>query len=221
VWFRGRLPRWCYPGWLHRVLGIRSHFIPHDDYQKCCLDLNNSKCEIIGFEVSARQTWSTTHLDFHEPFPQETVFLGSQLFDPGIYISLHRHSLSLKRMCKRQLLLSFHEAFFILKSSLTMLKWPYFLRTSACFNSEKLAMIDNIQRDSLSSTPYVLLLYNSWSQASLPVRWSGLGVRSLVDLAPTPFFSFIALSDIYFQPFFSSLLSRVLQPQRIMHTGHG
>jgi len=76
------------------------------------LELNIVKCKIIGLEESARQTWSTTHLDFHEPLPQDAVLLGSPLFDPGINISLHSHSLSLERICKRLLLLSSHEAFF-------------------------------------------------------------------------------------------------------------
>jgi len=71
---------------------------------KIGVELNISKCEIIGLEESACQTWSTAHLDFHEPLPQETVLLGSPLFDPGIDISLHSHSLSLERMCKRLLL---------------------------------------------------------------------------------------------------------------------
>jgi len=58
-----------------------------------------------------------------------------------------------------------------------MPKLLYLLCTSPCFNSEKLGMIDNIQRETLSSTLNGLRLDESLSQASLPVLgiilWAG------------------------------------------------
>jgi len=104
----------------------------------------------------------------------------------------------------------------VLKSSLTMPKWQYLLRTSPCFNSEKLAMIDNVQRESLSSTLIVLLLDETWCQASLPVRWGGVGwVSDLWLIWPhRSCFHLSPLYDIYFQQFFPHCL-----PECYSHKG--
>jgi len=65
------------------VVSLASEVISYSrESSKIGLELNISKCEIIGLEESARQIWSTTHLDFYELLPQDTVLLGSQLFDP-------------------------------------------------------------------------------------------------------------------------------------------
>jgi len=67
--YRVRLPRWCYlPSSPWHPKSFHSA-----ESSKIGLELNISKCEIICLEESARQTGSTTRLDFHEPLPQDTV----------------------------------------------------------------------------------------------------------------------------------------------------
>jgi len=46
-------------------------------------------------------------------------------------------------------------------------------------------MYDAVLRDSLSATLNIDIDDNRWTQASLPVRLGGLGVRSAVLLAPS------------------------------------
>jgi hypothetical protein len=50
-----------------------------------------------------------------------------------------------------------------------------------------LPLYDNVIRDSLSATLNVDLTDERWHQASLPVRWGGLGVRSVIMLAPSAY----------------------------------
>jgi len=53
--------------------------------------------------------------------------------------------------------------------------------------SPELPKFDAVLRESLSTTLNIDLSANRWIQASLPVRWGGLGVRSFVSLAPSAY----------------------------------
>jgi hypothetical protein len=85
--------------------------------------------------------------------------------------------------------MSAHEALFLTRNALAMPKLLYILRTSPCFLSDKTQRYDNIVRKALSQCLNISLGDNTWSQASLPVRWGGLGVRSATSLAPSAFLS--------------------------------
>jgi len=88
---------------------------------------------------------------------------------------------------QRLLLMSGQEAFFLFKNCLTMPKWLHLLRSSPCFESGDLQLHDTFQRDILSHIVNERLSDASWAQASLPVRWGGVGVQSISDLAPSDF----------------------------------
>ena len=47
--------------------------------------------------------------------------------------------------------------------------------------------IDDILRDGLSKFPNIDLSHNQWIQAALPVSKGGIGIRSVVSLAPSAF----------------------------------
>jgi len=53
-------------------------------------------------------------------------------------------------------------------------------------------MYEAVLSDSLSATLNVDIDNNWWTQASLPVRWGGLVVRSAVLLAPSAYLAFAA-----------------------------
>jgi hypothetical protein len=44
---------------------------------------------------------------------------------------------------------------------------------------------DGVLRESLVANQYIDLDDHRWSQALLPVRWRGLGIRRVVSLAPS------------------------------------
>ena len=81
------------------------------------------------------------------------------------------------------------------------------LRSSPCFLSSQLQEFDHLQRLILSDIANINLVDNDsvWTQASLPVRSGGLGIRSAVQLAPSAFLAFAAGS--------SDLIHQILPPR--------
>ena len=83
--------------------------------------------------------------------------------------------------------MSSHEAIFLLRNSLAIPKLLYTLRTSPCFSSPILREFDKLVIRTLAVCTNVRMNEASEQQATLPVRWGGLGVRSAVNLAPSAF----------------------------------
>jgi len=96
-------------------------------------------------------------------------------------------------MCVRLQLLTSHGALFLLKSSLAMPKWLYMLRTLPCFFSGYLNTVDVQQREASSGLLNILLTDEFGTQSSMPVRWGGLGLRSLTDFAHSAYLSSLEL----------------------------
>ena len=65
------------------------------------------------------------------------------------------------------------------------------LRSSPCFASPRLDSIDDQFRQCVRSAFNVNLTDSQWSQACLPVRKGGLGIRSTAQLAPSAFLASI------------------------------
>jgi hypothetical protein len=94
---------------------------------------------------------------------------------------------------------------YLLRNVLTAPRLMYILRTTLCTNSLILPLYDAVIRDSLSVSLNVELNENRWRQASLPVRWGGLGVRGVVLLAPSAYLASAAST--------SELKSALLPPR--------
>jgi len=89
---------------------------------------------------------------------------------------------------------------------LSIPKWLHLLRSSPSWESTPgLLRVDHSERSTLANIINVQLSDSSWSQASLPVRWGGVGVRSLLDLAPSAFLSSAFLT----RPFIELLLQPI------------
>ena len=82
----------------------------------------------------------------------------------------------------------------------------YLLRTAPCFRSPKLALFDESLRRILSSVCNIPFSVEEclWTQASLPVKFGGLGIRSTIHLAPSAFLASVAGS--------SDLVNRIVRP---------
>lgn len=157
------------------------------ELSKVGLTLNESKCEIIALAEEARPCWNSFHYAFSEPPTADTSLLGSPLFSNGFTAALGRHLNSFSSLAGRLQLLSAHEAFYLYSNSLSMPKWLHLLRSAPCWNSPALGAIDDVQCSTLSDILNVPFTDATWTQASLPVRWGGLGVRDIQDLAPSAF----------------------------------
>ena len=84
-------------------------------------------------------------------------------------------------------LLPAHAALFLLRNALAIPKLLYTLRTSPCSDSAELASYDATVKSALSSILNIDFSPPAWTQASLPLRWGGIGVRSALQLAPSAF----------------------------------
>jgi hypothetical protein len=93
---------------------------------------------------------------------------------------LEEKLLELQLLTKRLEHMPAHDSLYLLRNVLTAPRLMYILLTSLI-----LPLYDAVNRDSLSVSLNVELNENRWRQASLPVRWSGLGVRGVVLLAPS------------------------------------
>src|SRR5882757_7151016 len=90
-------------------------------------------------------------------------------------------------MTMRLQFLSRHEGLFLLRSSLGVQRLLHVLRSTLCFRSPEIAIFDEALRTSLSKISNCCLSDDAWARASLPMRWGGLGVRSVSSLAVPAF----------------------------------
>jgi hypothetical protein len=104
-----------------------------------------------------------------------------------------------------------HDSLFLLRNVLTAPRLMLLLRATQYFVSPVLPPYDTVLPESLSVTPMSLnvgLDELRWNQASLPVRWGGLGVCGVVLRAPSTFLYSISTAN-------SSELTSALPPPRL------
>ena len=150
---------------------------------KLGLTLNRSKCEV------ARLTNATCSiLAARGVALEDLVLLGSPLLaSRGVDTVLSSKRSDLETLASRLPLMPAHDSHFLLRKVVTMPRLMYTLRTAPCTGSKELGFYDEVLRSTLSATLNVDLSDEGWQQASLPVRWGGLGVRSAVMLAPSAY----------------------------------
>jgi len=90
-------------------------------------------------------------------------------------------------LSKRLQLMPAHDSLFLLRSVLTAPRLMHLLQSTLGIDSPVLPLYDAVLRESLSATLNIDLDDIRWSQASLPIRWGGLGVRGVVLLAPSAY----------------------------------
>ena len=93
--------------------------------------------------------------------------------------------------------LSAHDSILLLRNSFAIPKLSYILRTSPCFLSPVLKSYDDLLRSIISSITNIHFADSddsSWTQATLPIKYGGLGIRSAVQLAPSAFLASAAAS---------------------------
>ncbi len=148
------------------------------------LQLNRSKCEIIGHSPSSRRVFESYGLDIKETKTEEMELLGAPM-EAGSRMDaiLSNKVADLKFIGGRLQLMSAHDGLVIIKSSLSANRVLFLLRTSPCFSNGGLEELDNLQRSIVSSVTNIHFTDMSWTQATLPIRWGGLGIRSAASLA--------------------------------------
>jgi len=160
--------------------------------------------EIVGLSDEARPDCILTGFKFREPKTIETVLVGAPLFTSGFQFALDTHCKFVSLASNRLQYLSSHEAFFFFKNCLSIPKLLHILRSSPCWDSSSLDSVDVLQRRTISDLLNINLSNASCIQATLPVQWGGVGVRSVADLAPSAFLASYhlvrPLVSLIFQP---------------------
>ena len=120
--------------------------------------------------------------------------------------------------------LSTQDALLLLRNSFAIPKLLYTIRSSPSFLSPSLQRYDETIRSIVSDITNINFDETAWTQASLPVKPGGLGIRSSVELAPSAFLaSAAANSDLthHILPprFQSSELLYVAEATKMWSTG--
>ncbi|KAF0297116.1 hypothetical protein FJT64_005439 [Amphibalanus amphitrite] len=119
-----------------------------------------------------------------------------------------------------------HQAFFLLKSYVSLPRVLYLLRSSPAYRHPALLVkIDETVRCGMEAITNVRLRGDSWRQATLPVNLGGLGVRMVTDVAlPAHIASQVASADTI-ASIYGSAAARVGEATRCLveeweaHTG--
>ena len=146
----------------------------------------------MGLSKSGADLWAGSGLNFTLVESDTAFFLGSPLGKGGVDEALRVVRAELTEVGPRLCRLSSHEAFYLLKASFGMPRLQYILRCSPTFDSTELKFLSDGIRELLSVVLNIQLGDEAWAQASLPVRWGGLGIRDVTQLAASSFLSSLA-----------------------------
>ena len=130
--------------------------------------------------------------------PAMATLLGSSVGDvSSVSDVLRAKAEMLKKMGDRLQHLSAHDAILLLKHSFALPKLLYNLRTAPCFLSPALQEYDELLKSIVGHITNIHFTEDdpAWTQATLPVKLGGLGIRSAVQLAPSAFLASAAASS--------------------------
>ena len=155
------------------------------------LKLNQSKCEIPILSSPTTIAYNSTLARVRQKMPNITetlsnrlTLLGAPLGVAGLNSSLSKCSRKVELICDRVQTLDSHWALFFLTRYASAPRLNHMLRSSPAYlQPDILDTIDALISDTLVKCINVQLPGNTWSQATLPLRFGGLGVRSVADLA--------------------------------------
>ena len=114
--------------------------------------------------------------------PQNLSLLGAPLFEEGIGNELNARFLDFKLTCSRLEQLDHHDALFLLKNVFFIPKIQYLLRSFPCHGHTSLNDIDLRMKNCLEKITNCRLDSLTLTQASLPVKLGGLGIRRTTDI---------------------------------------
>jgi len=161
------------------------------------LEINNSKCELLMVNNTTSQERSQTTKIFQDVFPSISIpapnlwqLLGSPLHQDSTPLHLEAKTKMLDNIIENLELIEPHQGFFILKNYLSFPKLMYLLRSAPCFKcKEELEVFNTAIKTNMEKICNVSFAEENWSQASIPIRHAGLGLRSAADLSLPCFLS--------------------------------
>ena len=165
--------------------------------EKIGLCLNCAKSEIISSDRLIIDSVLLSLPGAQVIEPTFATLLGSPLGNEAcVSVALDKKVNNLAKMRDRLALLIAHDSLLLLHNSFFIPKLLYLLRTVPCFLSPNLTSYDKLLSSIVGRicNVHMTTTDTGWSQAYLPVRSGGLGLRSAVQLAPSAFMSSAAAS---------------------------
>jgi hypothetical protein len=106
---------------------------------------------------------------------------------PAMDCALSKRCDDMTRAATRLKLIASHDALILLRASFSAPKLMHTLRASPCSGHQALERFDSLLRSCVCTISNTDMTDLQWIQASLPVRYGGLGIRRVSSLAPSAF----------------------------------
>lgn len=146
------------------------------------LVLNIDKCEVIARQSTSSAT--SVLSQFSRIDITDSCLLGAPLHvGQALTSALENKSEVLKKAVDRLRHIPAHDALILMRSSFSAPRLMHILRCSPCHGHSALAAFDNMLRNGVSSFTNSKLSDIQWTQACLPIRDGGLGIRRASSLA--------------------------------------
>ena len=173
-----------------------------DGFSAIGLQLNPHKCEVAYLGPSESSSKQTAISIVSEAMPGIAVtspealsLLGSPLHDQGLKPAVERAAEMVSLLCDRLQELDAHLALFFLTHYISAPRLTYLLRSCPTFKeSINLTQVDETVKMALSKAVNVDVTGEAWTQATLPTRMGGLGIRRISDLSRPCFLASLSAS---------------------------
>jgi hypothetical protein len=169
------------------------------------LELNFNKCELYISDKVDPSSSSHIFQNFYNLAPNIKIMskvnlhlLGSPIFDEAIPPLLKKSISKFKDHSDRLTKISSHSALFVLKFCLLIPKFTYLLRCCPIWKYPHLVQpIDLLLKFQIEAILNIRFSEQAWTQASLPIRFGGLGTRKITSIALPAFLASIhSTSDL-------------------------
>lgn len=155
------------------------------------LEVNTTKCEFFPCSPAALE--SSNRLASLIPGMKivdrgSLSLLGAPIFSEGVGDALQAKTKTLASLAVHFRNLPAHVSLTLLRSCFSMPKLNYIIRATPTWKfPEEVLHFDETLKQILEEILNIYLSENQWCQASLPVRYGGLGVRRLRETGPLAF----------------------------------
>lgn len=183
------------------------------EFRAIGLELNFNKCELFILEGTADRDaiisqFSTIAPNIITVNRESLRLLGSPILDESLPDFINDKILKFNETSERLLKINCHMAFAIIRFCLFVPKFTYVLRCCQLWKQPNLLTnLDNTLRRTLSTVFNIDLDTRSWTQATLPVRFGGLGIRNTSDVSLPAFLASVHAT--------LPLTTKILEPCKI------
>lgn len=189
------------------------------NFEHAGLDLNFSKCEIFIPEISTDKKSVIQKFNSIAPnikiIEKESLrLLGSPILEESFTSFVDEKLTNFLFVSDRITKINAHMAYTIIKFCLFAPKFIYSVRSSPFWKHPSLtSKLDDSIQNILSLVLNIPLDDQAWAQASLPIRFGGLGIRKISSVALPAFLASVHKTE--------ELISKILSKSRRLHqTAH-